>query len=168
MSIGSGHSRQTERKENVEQNRKRTTKPLLALGILIFLFPFSSRGATSDDFIRGYAAAVLEREFKIRDYSLEVSDQTVKVTSGELKSVDPEKVIAALFAVQGVKEVEILDPQGIVIASSMTPPPQEPAAAATSREKPTYELGFLPGGNLFEPLILTRAGRIFQLLTRIT
>ena len=95
----------------MEQKRKRTTKTLLALGILIFLFPFSSRAATSDDFIRGYAAAVLEREFQIKDYSLEVSYQTVKVTSGELKSVDPEKIIAALFAVQGVKKVEILDPQ---------------------------------------------------------
>jgi Protein of unknown function (DUF1207) len=138
----------------MEQNRKRTTKPLLALGILIFLFPFSSRGATSDDFIRGYAAAVLEREFKIRDYSLEVSDQTVKVTSGELKSVDPEKVIAALFAVQGVKKVEILDAQGVVISSSTTPP--QAATVAPTKEKsgkPEYELGFLPGGNLFEPLI---------------
>ena len=123
------------------------------MAILILLFPFSAGAATSDDFIRGYAAAVLEREFQIKDYSLEVSDQTVKVTSGELKSVDPEKVIAALFAVQGVKKVEILDPQGIVIASSVTSPPQAPAVAATSREKSTYELGFLPGGNLFEPLI---------------
>lgn len=126
------------------------------MAILILLFPFSSGAATSDDFIRGYAAAVLEREFQIKDYSLEIFDQTLKVISGELKSVDSEKVIGALFAVQGVKKVEILDAQGVVISSSTTPPQQEPAALATSREKsgrPEYEFGFLPGGNLFEPLI---------------
>jgi len=141
-------------KKNVEHKRKRRTKALLALGVLILLFPFSSRAATSDDFIRGYAAAVLEREFQIKDYSLEVSDQTVRVTSAELKGVDTEKLIAALFAVQGVKKVEILDPQGVAISASTTPP--QPASMAPTQEKsgrPEYELGFLPGGNLFEPLI---------------
>jgi len=153
LSVGSGRS-QTERKKNVEQKKKRRTKTLPGLAILILLFPFSSGGATSDDFIRGYAAAVLEREFQIREYSLEVSDQTVRVTSGELKNVDTEKVIAALFAVQGVKKVEILDAQGVVISSSTTPP--QLATVAPTQEKsgrPEYELGFLPGGNLFEPLI---------------
>lgn len=137
----------------MEKKRKRKTETLPALAILILLFPFSVGAATNDDFIRGYAAAVLQREFQIKDYSVEVFDQTVRVTSGELKNVNTDKVIAAMFAVQGVKKVEILDPQGIVIASSTTPPPQEPPAAASSREKPTYEVGFLPGGNLFEPLI---------------
>jgi Protein of unknown function (DUF1207) len=139
----------------VKQKRKRRTESLSALAILILLLPFSFGAATSDDFIRGYAAAVLQREFQIKDYFLEVSDQTVRVTSGELKNLDPEKVIAALFSVQGVKKVEILDPQGVVISSSTTPPKQEPAAPATAREKaskPEYELGFLPGGNLFAPL----------------
>lgn len=71
----------------------------------------------------------------IKDYSLEVFDQTVRVTSGELKNVDPEKVIAALFAVQGVKKVEILDAQGVVISSSPTPPQQAPAAWVTLGDK---------------------------------
>ena len=131
-------------RKTVKHKSKRNTETLLALAILILLFPFSAGAATSDDFIRGYAAAVLEREFQIKDYSLEVSDQTVKVTSGELKSVDPEKVIAALFAVQGVKKVEILDPQGIVIASSVTSPPQAPAVAATSRENPPMNWASFP------------------------
>ena len=96
----------------MKQKRQRRIRTLLSLAILILLFPFSSGAATSDDFIRGYAAAVLQREFQIKDYSLEVSDQTVRVTSGELKNVETEKVIAALFAVQGVKKVEILDATG--------------------------------------------------------
>jgi Protein of unknown function (DUF1207) len=138
----------------VEKKRKRKPQTRLALAVLILLFPFSAGAATSDDFIRGYAAAVLQREFQIKEYSLEVSDQSVRVTAGELKNVDTEKVIAALFAVQGVKKVEILDAQGVVISSSTTPP--QPASIAPTQEKsgrPEYELGFLPGGNLFEPLI---------------
>ena len=125
------------------------------MAILILMFPFSSGAAISDDFIRGYAAAVLEREFQIKDYSVEVSDQTVRVTSGELKNVDTEKVIAALFAVQGVEKVEILDAQGVVISSSTTAPQPEPKVASTQEKsgRPEYELGFLPGSNLFEPLI---------------
>ena len=138
----------------MKQKRQRRIKTLLNVAILIVLFPISSGAATSDDFIRGYAAAVLQREFQIKEYSLEVSDQTVRVTSGELKNVETEKVVAALFAVQGVKKVEILDAQGVVISSSTTPP--QPATVAPTQEKsgrPEYELGFLPGGNLFQPLI---------------
>ena len=138
----------------MKQKRRRRIKTLLNVAIVILLFPISSRAATSDDFIRGYAAAVLQREFQIKEYSLEVSDQTVRVTSGELKNVETEKVVAALFAVQGVKKVEILDAQGVVLSSSTTPP--QPATVAPTQEKsgrPEYELGFLPGGNLFQPLI---------------
>lgn len=109
----------------MKQKRQRRRQILLAMAILILLFPFSSGAATSDDFIRGYAAAVLEREFRIKDYSLGVFDETVKVTSGELKNADLERVIAGLFAVQGVKRVEILDAQGVVVASSRTPPQQD-------------------------------------------
>jgi hypothetical protein len=112
----------------VKQKRRRRIKTLLNVAIVILLFPISSRAATSDDFIRGYAAAVLQREFQIKEYSLEVSDQTVRVTSGELKNVETEKVVAALFAVQGVKKVEILDAQDVVLSSSTTPP--QPATVA--------------------------------------
>jgi hypothetical protein len=142
------------KEEKRETERQRRIKTLLSSAILILLFPFSSRVATSDDFIRGYGAAVLQREFQIKEYSLEVSGQTVRVTSGELKNVDTEKVNPALFAVQGVKKVEILDAQGVVISSSTTP--SQAATVAPPKEKsgkPEYELGFLPGGNLFEPLI---------------
>jgi Protein of unknown function (DUF1207) len=136
----------------MEHKRRRGMRLLRALVVLACLFPFSSGAATTDDFIRGYAAAVLEREFQIKDYSLEVFDETVKVTSGELKDVDYGKVIAAIFSVRGVKKVELSDRQGVVLASSTTPP-NGSATLATSKDKPAYYLGFLPGGNLFEPLI---------------
>jgi hypothetical protein len=134
------------------QKRNRIAKLLEALAILILLFPFPSGAATTDDFIRGYSAAVLEREFQVKDYSLQVLDGTVRVTSKELKNLDAARLMDGLFAVQGVKGVELLDPQGDVIASSTTPA-QASAAPTTPKDNNAYELGFLPGGNLFQPLI---------------
>ena len=151
VSIRNGPAHKDPKGKKMEQKRKRITKVVRALTVLVFLFPLSSGAATTNDFTRGYAAAVLEREFQIKDYSLEVLDDTVKVTSGELKDVDREKVIAAMFAIRGVEKVELLDRQGVVIASSTTPP-KGSATLATSKDKPAYELGFLPGGNLFESL----------------
>ncbi|HXV79134.1 MAG TPA: DUF1207 domain-containing protein [Candidatus Binatia bacterium] len=134
---------------------ERKTNALSVFAILILLFPSFSGAATNDEFIRGYVAAVLQREFKIKDYSLEVSDQTLKVTGGEWRNVDTEKVSAALLALQGVEKVEIVDAQGVVISSSTRQPQQEPAVALPKERsgEPEYELGFLPGGNLFDPLI---------------
>jgi len=124
-----------------------------ALAILFLCFPMTLRAATSDDFIRGYASAVMEREFRIKNSTLNVSDEAVRVTSGDLSSADHDKVIAALLSIQGVKKVEIVDSRGVVVASSG---PQEQGTQRASRQKPVksdYELGFLPAGNLFEPLI---------------
>jgi hypothetical protein len=133
------------------QKRKRVAKVLRVLAVLVFLFPFFVGAATTDDFIRGYGAAVLEREFQVKNYYLQVLDGTVRVTSGELKNVDTARLMTGLFAVEGVKRVELLDSEGVVIASSTTPP-QASTTPTTSKDKPAYELGFLPGGNLFEPL----------------
>jgi hypothetical protein len=141
------------KESKMAQKRKKITSAFLVSTILSLLLPFTVSAAATDDFIRGYGAAVMEREFQIKNYSLEVSEGKVTVKTGELKKVSPEKVIAALFAVQGVKQVEILNSEGVVIASSTTAPPQGSTVSAAAQEQPAYELGFLPGGNLFDPLI---------------
>ena len=128
-------------------------KILKALTILLLCFPLPLRGATSDAFIQGYASAVLEREFRIANFSMKVTDEAVSVTSEELAGADHDKIIAALASIQGVKKVEIVDANGVVVASSS---PQERGAQRASLQKSArsdYELGFLPSGNLFEPLI---------------
>jgi hypothetical protein len=117
------------------QKRKRVAKVLRVLAVLVFLFPFFVGAATTDDFIRGYGAAVLEREFQVKNYYLQVLDGTVRVTSGELKNVDTARLITGLFAVEGVKRVELLDSEGVVIASSTTPP-QASTTPTTSKDKP--------------------------------
>jgi hypothetical protein len=126
---------------------------LKALAILFLCFPCPLRAATSDDFIKGYASAVLEREFGTKNFSLNVAGGTVRVTSGDLSAAERDKVNAALRSVQGVKAVEISDAQGVIAASSSPEQTGLQRALLQKSARPDYELGFLPGGNLFEPLV---------------
>ena len=128
-------------------------KLLIALAILLLCFPFPLRAATSDDFIQGYATAVLEREFRVKNFSLNVAGEAVRITYGDLPGADLDKIIVALTPIQGVKKVEIVDSRGVVLASSTPQEPGTQRASAQKPVKPEYELGFLPGGNLFDPLI---------------
>ena len=125
---------------------------LQSLAILLLCFPASLRAATGDDFIRGYASAVLQREFGLKNFSLNVAREAVTVTFGELTPADYDKLIAALSTIDGVKRVTVLDLRGVEVAASSA---QSSAAQRSVAERlpAEYELGFLPGGNLFEPLI---------------
>lgn len=132
--------------------KQQAAKIFAALAVLLWFFAAPQWAATSDDFLQGYASAVLEREFRIRNFSLNVTGEAIRVRSEDLRRADHDKVIAALSSIQGVKKVVIVDSDGAVITSG----PQEPGTQHASRPEPAkldYELGFLPGGNLFEPLI---------------
>ena len=133
--------------------QKDVSTMLKALAILILSIPFSLPAATSDDFIQGYASAVLEREFGIKNFSLNVTDEAIRVRSEELAGADHDKIIAALSSIQGVQKVEIVDASGVVVASSTSQQTGAQRASLQKFAKPDYELGFLPSGNLFEPLI---------------
>jgi hypothetical protein len=148
---GEQGKRRPANEENV-MKQKRRIKILHALAILLLCFPFALHAGSGDDFIRGYASAVLEREFRLKNFSLNVDGETVTVTSGELTEADYRKVIAALSSVDGVHQVAILDSRGVEVARSGS---QASGTQRVMRQKPVseYELGFLPGGNVFEPLI---------------
>ena len=132
---------------------KQLKKSLQALVILALCFSFSLGAAAGDDFIRGYASAVLEREFGIKNFSLEVAGDAITVTSGDQSDADPDKVIAALLLIRGVKQVALLDSRGVEVASSAAQLSATRSASLQESIKPEHELGFLPGGNLFDPLI---------------
>jgi hypothetical protein len=134
-------------------NQKKAAKILKSLAILLLCFPLPLDAATSEGFIQGYASAVLEREFRIKNFSLDVVGETVRIKSADIATAEHDTVMAALLSIQGVKQVTIVDAQGVIVASST---PQKTATKRASLQKstqPDYELGFLPGGNLFEPLI---------------
>jgi len=97
----------------------------------------------SDEFIAGYASAILEHEFSVTDASVEVRDGVVVVTAKTLGNIDRDKIVSAIQQVPGVARVEIrtADP-------SSTPPIQE--AVQTTIPEPQSK--WLPHGVLFSPL----------------
>jgi hypothetical protein len=135
-----------------EQQMKQKTpgRVLLLLALILLLLPLRARAATSDEFIRGYATAVVHRELQLKDFSLEVAGQTVRLRAPGLSPADHGKVIAALQSIDGVTTVEIVDGHDVVLASSN---PQSTGKKAGVLADSDFELGFLPHGHLFDPLI---------------
>ncbi|MEW6601764.1 MAG: DUF1207 domain-containing protein [Nitrospirota bacterium] len=81
----------------------------------VFLFmlatgPYAS--SDDDDYIRGYAASVLEREFNIPSASLTVKDGVIYLNSAELAGVDSGGLISVLLKIKGVERVEIVQAAG--------------------------------------------------------
>jgi hypothetical protein len=104
-----------------------------------------------DAYLTGYATAVLERELQLRAPSLTVRGGVVSVDAADLRGVDGERVTAALARIPGIVRVDVI---------SGPPPPGAPTAAEppgtptiTSRPARDFQLGLLPGGQLFRPLI---------------
>jgi hypothetical protein len=133
--------------------QQQSVKILKALPILLLCLPFPLGAATGDDYIQGYASAVLEREFRVKNFSLNVTDEALRVRSAELAGADHDKIIAALSSIKGVKKVELIDSGGVVVASSGLQSPAIQNASLQQPGAPDFDVGFLPGGNVFEPLV---------------
>jgi hypothetical protein len=102
--------------------------------------------AVEDSYIAGYAAAVLQHEFKATNASLIVKDGVVTVYAVSLGTLDRTKVQAALESIPGVKRVEVIEGN----PDSVTP--QTPSSDAITQDIPKPGSKFLPNGLLFDPL----------------
>jgi Protein of unknown function (DUF1207) len=127
----------------------RTACVVAAALFLLVNLPGSSGAAApvSDDYLRGYAAAMLERELGVRAPSLEVRDGIVQISAADLGSADRDAVVAALARIEGVKQVRIVS-----TPTALTP--TAPAPTSVHPESSSALLpGFLPSGMLFAPLL---------------
>ena len=61
-----------------------------------------------DAYIAGYAAAIVERDFRVPHASLTVQDGIVRLYSDELSGVDRSALIDTLRTIPGVVRVELL------------------------------------------------------------
>jgi hypothetical protein len=103
-----------------------------------------------DDYITGYAAAILAREFKVRAPSLRVSGGIVQLAQTDLASADQSAVIAALSAIEGVTRVVILSDR---TQADAPPRATDVSAARDVAATELLETGGLPGRLLFRPLL---------------
>jgi Protein of unknown function (DUF1207) len=106
-----------------------------------------------DGYIEGYAAAILQREFSLAPPSLRVQHGVITIDAADLASVDQAAVLAQLERIPGVARVELRSPGAPPPAVPAAQPAPPPAVEPPLRVASDHQLGFLPGGVLFKPLI---------------
>ena len=116
---------------------------------------------SEDSFIAGYAAAVLEREFSLTAQTLRVQDGVITLSAADLGAADRARVVAQLEKIRGVKRVVVLEPgvappPGVAPLPGVSPPASSvtpPGAAEPLQIVSEWQVGVLPGGVLFKPLV---------------
>jgi len=91
--------------------------------MLLFLLVLSrpvAAGPTSDEYIRGYAAAILQRDFQITADSLEVQYGVIYIQGLEASDVIDDRIKTALSAIDGVRRV-VVTREGEVLAQTEMP-----------------------------------------------
>jgi hypothetical protein len=131
---------------------------------------FAGSVAIADDaFIRGYAAAILEREFTLRVEGLRVENGVLKYPNQGFGTLEKQQLVKSLNAIPGVKSVELVGRDELPppasppapangSASKGTPATIDPAAASTTPglSAPGVETPltlYLSPGRMFEPLL---------------
>lgn len=133
----------------------------LLSGLMASIFFFTTDALSADDnYIAGYATAVLEREFRVASDSLRVRDGVITIHVRDLAGANREQVVTALSHIRGAVRVEIVDAaqQPLMGASGSTPQPSTAATQMQNRKEAkaralSSESGFLPPGQLFAPLL---------------
>jgi Protein of unknown function (DUF1207) len=125
---------------------------IAAVVVLVTLAAVPAQAAPiADDYIKGYAAAILAREFKVRAPSLQVRGGIVQLVDADLAPADRSAVAAALAGIEGVTRVVILSERP---AAGTAPPRPSDVSVVTDAASPgLLEIGLLPGGLLFRPLL---------------
>jgi hypothetical protein len=137
--------------------RARLGAAALALGALLSTGPAAADPAT-DAYLRGYAAAVLERDFAVKDALVQVADGVVTVDPAGIRPEDRARVLDALSGIKGVNRVVLTEAPAAAVTPTAPRAETRPPAAAPRRAPPTaldlgLPTGWLPAGALFDPLI---------------
>lgn len=116
---------------------------VLGLGLCCWLWLGGSQALASDEYIAGYASAMLEHEFRVTDAVVTVRNGDVVVTARTLGNVDRDKIESSLRQIPGVAQVTLRtgDPAAI---------PASPEGAQVTI--PASQSKWLPRGLLFAPL----------------
>jgi hypothetical protein len=126
------------------------------LAVLVLLFTHAALASADDGFIRGYASAVLEREFHVTVPSLNVENGIITLKAEEIQEAGSSGIITELLKIQGVKRVELLGDEQHKAERANVPDDKASAPLATNLSEaeetggPTVQKN---GKDLFAPLI---------------
>jgi len=141
----------------------RATLPILVLALSALCPPDLVLASADDDFLRGYATALLRETLGPNAPPVRVTDGVIQVSSAP--AADRERIAAALARVPGAVRVEFLAPAPTPGVAPTPPPPAVATVPATPRAgsalpppapgwaPETIETGFLPTGLIFDPLL---------------
>lgn len=133
----------------------RTGRFIIFSAIALFLIP-TTHGAVApnDDFIAGYAAAVLKRDFKLDFTSLVVRDGVITLPVHNLTPKDRARVQQILSEIPGVTGVALQEDnnqQNTAVSSSLDK--QDTPTSTVVAHSEALPTGFLPTGHLFRSLL---------------
>ncbi|HEX8342724.1 MAG TPA: DUF1207 domain-containing protein [Tepidisphaeraceae bacterium] len=144
-------------------------KPCLVVAVASVLW--GSTVLADDGFIRGYAAAILEREFALRADEMTVENGVLSYPDRAFGTLEKQQLVKSLGAVPGVKEVRIVNRAALREANAAKPqaasdgagpvaPGSASAATGTSSVGADVDVPivgplslYLSPGRLFEPLL---------------
>lgn len=129
---------------------------LMALAVTMLLVSAAAAGPAADSYLAGYAAAVLEREFKLTARSLTVKDGVITVNADDLAGADRDRVVAELSKIRGVVQVRVAagESRSRAMARARGDAGAIEAPSSDRFAKPKFlPSGLLPEGQLFDPLL---------------
>jgi len=142
------------RRSRSEAGSKVPTLLFLSLIAITALCASHADAAPSEDaYIAGYAAAVLQREFKLDVQSLSVKNGVITVPAENLNGADRAKVLEALSGIPGVAGVETPKNKNLLAAAPSTPSAAVVDEATQASGQLSLPTGFLPARHLFKPLL---------------
>lgn len=132
------------------------TKPsvihYLLIPLFIVLLSFQPSFASSDDYIRGYAEAVLVKQFNKAPESLTVDDGVITVLLKGIQRPMKERIQNELYQIDGVKLV-VITASPASASDTLSYSETDPSRMKDTNEKDQAGISFFGKKRLFEPLI---------------
>src|SRR5687767_8717838 len=98
---------------------------LLVIVALAVLLPTCAWALPGDDaYVEGYAAALLEREFRITAPSLRVQNGVIIIGAGDLAGADRARVVSALSRIRGAVRVDVVEAGAVAPPLPTKPDPE--------------------------------------------
>src|ERR1043166_5773461 len=88
------------------------------VGLCCQLSVMAEAATSTDAYIAGYAAAVLEQTFHLSSASLQVQDGELRLDAADLTGVDQDQLMKALLRIRGVRHVELRRREHVLASAS--------------------------------------------------